>query len=182
MKAAVIGGTGLLGRAIAAAWRGDELVLAGSCDVDIRDPRQVESFLAHHRPDWVVLAAAISEVDTCEQNPELAEEVNHLGAVHVAETCRKQRMRLTLLSTDYVFDGSKRSLYEVDDPVGPLNVYARTKVAAENDVRCILPHSCVARVSWLFGAEKMLRQHRARQGGERRTSAGSGRSGEHPQL
>jgi dTDP-4-dehydrorhamnose reductase len=154
MKVAVIGGTGLLGRAIAAAWRGDQLVLAGSRDVDVRHPQQVENFLAHHRPDWVVLAAAISQVDTCEQNPELAGQVNHLGAVHVAEACRKQRARMIFLSTDYVFDGSKRSPYEADDPVAPLNVYGRTKVAAEADVRRILPGSCVARVSWLFGADK----------------------------
>ena len=154
MKVSVIGGTGLLGQAIASAWRGDELVLAGSRDVDIRDLRQVESFLSAHRPDWVVLAAAISQVDRCEQNPELSEQVNHAGAVHVAEACHKQGARMMFLSTDYVFDGSKRSPYEVDDPVAPLSVYGRTKAAAEKDVRRILPRSCIVRVSWLFGAEK----------------------------
>jgi len=154
VKVSVIGGTGLLGRAIAAAWHGDDLRLAGSHDADIRDPRQVESFVAHHRPDRVVLAAAISQVDACEQNPELAEQVNHAGAVHVAEACRKHGVRMIFLSTDYVFDGSKRSPYEVDDPVAPLSVYGRTKAVAEKDVQRILPGSCIARVSWLFGAEK----------------------------
>ena len=154
MKVSVIGGAGLLGQAIAAAWRGDELVLAGSRDVDIRDRRQVESFLADHRPDWVVLAAAISQVDACERDPERAEQVNHAGAVHVAQACHQQRARMMFLSTDYVFDGSKRSPYEVDDPVAPLSLYGRTKAAAEKDVRRILPGSCIVRVSWLFGAEK----------------------------
>jgi len=154
MQVTVIGGTGLLGRAIAAAWHGDELVLAGSRDLDLRAPRQVESFVVHHHPDWVVLAGAISQVGACEQNPELAEQVNHAGAVRVAEACRKHGVRLIFLSTDYVFDGSKRSPYEVDDPVAPLSVYGRTKAAAEKDVLRILPGSCVARVSWLFGAEK----------------------------
>ena len=154
MKVAVIGGTGLLGRGIAAAWHGDELAMAGSGDVDIRDPRQVESFIAHHRPDRVVLAAAISQVDACERDPEQAEQVNHAGAVNVAEACRKRGVRMIFLSTDYVFDGIKRSPYEVDDPVAPLNVYGRTKAAAEADVRRILPGSCVARASSLFGAEK----------------------------
>lgn len=154
MKIAVIGGTGLLGRAIAAAWNGDELVLAGSRDLDIRDSRAVGSFFAHYRPDWVVLAAAISHVDVCEQNPELAEGVNHAGAVHVAEACGERGIRMIFISTDYVFDGSKGSPYEVNDPVAPLSVYGRTKAAAEQDVQRILPGSCVARVSWLFGAEK----------------------------
>jgi dTDP-4-dehydrorhamnose reductase len=154
MKVAVIGGTGLLGRAIAAAWHGDDLQLAGSRDADIRDPRQAESFVARHRPDRVVLAAAISQVDECERDPDQAELVNHAGAVHVAEACRKHGVRMIFLSTDYVFDGSKRSPYEVDDPVAPLSVYGRTKAAAERDVQRILPGSCIVRVSWLFGAEK----------------------------
>jgi len=154
LKVAVIGGTGLLGRAIAAAWPEDELVLTGSRDLDIRDSGRVASFVAHHRPDWVVLAAAISQVDICEQNPALAEQVNHVGAVQVAEVCRRQGVRMMFLSTDYVFDGSKGSPYEADDPVAPLSVYGRTKAAAEKDVEHILPGSCIARVSWLFGAEK----------------------------
>jgi dTDP-4-dehydrorhamnose reductase len=58
MKVAVIGAAGLLGQAIRAEWRGDELVMAGSYDVDIRDRREVQDFLARHWPDWVVLAAA----------------------------------------------------------------------------------------------------------------------------
>jgi len=153
MKVAVIGGAGLLGRAIAAAWHGDDLQLAGSRDADIRDPRQVESFVAHHRPDRLVLVAAISQVDACERDPEQAELVNHAGAVHVAEACRKHGVRMIFLSTDYVFDGSKRSPYEVDDPVAPLSVYGRTKAAAEKDVQRILPGSCIVRISWLFGAE-----------------------------
>ena len=153
-KVAVIGGTGLLGRAMAAAWHGDELVLAGSRYLDIRDPRDVRSFVAHHRPDWVVLAAAISQVDVCEQDPELAEQVNHRGAVHVAEACGERGVRMMFLSTDYVFDGRKGSPYEVDDPVSPLSVYGRTKAAAEKDVQRVLPSGCIARVSWLFGAEK----------------------------
>jgi len=154
MKVAVIGGTGLLGRAIAAAWHGDELVPAGSRDLDVRDSRAVRSFIAHHRPAWVVLAAAISNVDVCERNPKLAEEVNHAGAVHVAQACGERGIRMIFISTDYVFDGSKSSPYEVNDLVAPLSVYGRTKAAAEKDLQRILPASCVARVSWLFGAEK----------------------------
>jgi len=154
MKVAVIGGTGLLGQAIRAEWRGDELVLAGSHDVDIRDRREVEDFLAGHGPDWVVLAAAYPDVDGCERNPELAEQVNHVGAVHVAEACRSRQVRLMFISTDYVFDGSKQSPYAVDDAINPLSVYALSKAAAEKDVRRILPESCIARISWLFGAEK----------------------------
>ncbi len=154
MRLAVIGGTGLLGQAIGAEWRGGELVLAGSHDVDIRDRREVAAFLARHCPHWVVLAAAYPDVDGCERNPELAEQVNHVGAIHVAEACQSQHARLMFISTDYVFDGSKESPYEVDDAMNPLSVYGLSKAAAEKDVRRILPESCIVRISWLFGAEK----------------------------
>ncbi len=154
MKGVVIGGTGLLGQAIGTEWPEDELVLAGSRDVDIRDPFQVNQFLAQHRPDWVVLAAAFPDVDGCERNPELADQVNHRGAIHVAKACREHGARLMFISTDYVFDGRKSSPYEVDDPVCPQSVYARSKAAGEDAVRRIQPGSCIARISWLFGPEK----------------------------
>jgi len=154
VKVAVIGGTGLLGEGIAAQWQEDELVLAGSRDVDIRERQQIENFLTRHRPEWVVLAAAFTDVDGCERAPEKAEAVNHLGAVQVAEACRDRNTRLLLISTDYVFDGGKQSPYDTDDPINPLSVYALSKAQAESAVRRILPSSCIARVSWLFGAEK----------------------------
>jgi dTDP-4-dehydrorhamnose reductase len=154
MKVAVIGGTGLLGQAMAAQWREDELVPAGSRDVDIRNRRQVGDFLERHQPDWVVLAAAFSDVDGCERQPDKAEQINHLGTVNVAEACRDRHTRLLFISTDYVFGGSKRSPYETGDPINPVSVYALSKAEAEKDVRRILPGSCIARISWLFGAER----------------------------
>jgi dTDP-4-dehydrorhamnose reductase len=154
MKVAIIGGTGLLGKAIAQEWTGDALILAGSRDVDVRDPARVAQFIRTHRPEWVLLAAAMADVDGCERDPQQAEAVNHLGAIHVAEACRSAKSRLMYISTDYVFGGtSQRTPLEVDDEVAPNCVYARTKTEAERSVRRILPSACVARVSWLFGAE-----------------------------
>ncbi len=154
MKVVIIGGTGLLGKALAQEWTGDQLVIAGSRDVDVRDRARVEEFIKTHRPDWVVLAAARAQVDECERNPELAEAVNHLGAIHVAESCRTMKTRLMHISTDYVFGGAAQTTpFESDDPVAPNCVYARTKAEAERSIRRILPGACIARISWLFGAE-----------------------------
>ncbi len=83
------------------------MVWAGSKGVDIRSSPQVDQFLKRHGPDWVVLAAAFPDVDGCERNLELAEQVHHRGAIHVAEACRNVGARLMFISTDYVFDGSK---------------------------------------------------------------------------
>ncbi len=151
MKVTIIGGTGLVGRAMAEVWRGDNLVLAGSRQVDIRDRQQVDWFLAQHRPEWVVLAAAMAGVDACELDPTAADAVNHRGAVHVAESCRKYGLRLLFMSTDYVFDGTKNTPYEVDDPTCPVSAYGRSKAAAETALPKILPEACIARTSWVFG-------------------------------
>lgn len=151
MKVAVIGGTGLVGKAFGEVWHGDELVLAGSRQVDIRHPQQVDRFVAEHLPDWVVLAAAMTGVDACELDPGAADAINHRGAVHVAESCRAHGARLLFMSTDYVFDGTKSTPYEVDDPLCPVSVYGRSKAAAETALPSILPEVCIARTSWVFG-------------------------------
>jgi dTDP-4-dehydrorhamnose reductase len=67
---------------------------------------------------------------------------------------RETNSRLTFISTDYVFDGSKSTPYEVDDPVNPISVYGRSKADGEIAVRKIIPNCCIVRISWLFGAER----------------------------
>jgi len=154
MRVTIIGGTGFLGKAIARHNLGHELLLAGSRDVDIRDRTSVESFIERHPSEWVILAAALADVDRCEREPELANAINHRGAMNVGEACKSQGTRLTFISTDYVFGAdTKVTPWEVEDPVSPQNAYARSKVAGEEAVRKILPDACIARVSWLFGAE-----------------------------
>ncbi len=101
--------------------------------------------------DWIVLAAAYTNVDGCETNSQLAHAVNADGAANVAAAAKRFGSRLLFLSTDYVFDGSKTSPYQVDDPVNPQSVYGRTKAEAESRVREILPDASIARTSWLFG-------------------------------
>jgi len=154
MKVVVAGGTGLLGRALAEEWRSDELILTGSRELDVRERAQMDGFIARHRPDWVVLAAAYTDVDGCERDAALADEVNHRGAVNVGRICKERGIRLLFISTDFVFDGSKSTPYEPDDPVCPINVYGQSKAAAEADLRALLPQCCIVRTSWIFGAEK----------------------------
>src|SRR3954468_1546478 len=131
MKVLIIGATGLLGKALTREWNGDEVVGLGSRDVDIRDATQVRDAVGRLRPDWVVLAAAYTDVDGCESHPELAYSVNRDGATNVAEATNLIRARLIFLSTDYVFDGKKSSPYEVDDERKPQSVYGRSKAEAE---------------------------------------------------
>jgi dTDP-4-dehydrorhamnose reductase len=118
---------------------------------DIRDEKQVSNLVQHARPDWIVLAAAYTDVDGCESNRDLAFDVNCRGAVNVARAAKQHGSRLLFLSTDYVFDGTKTTPYETNDPRSPSSVYGHSKAEAEVRLAEILPGCCIVRTSWLFG-------------------------------
>ena len=151
MKTMIIGGTGLLGKALVREWSGDEVLALGSHDVDIRDRKHVQEVVGEKLPQWIVLAAAYTDVDGCESDPRRALEVNRYGAENVAEAAKSSGAKLLFLSSDYVFDGKKSSPYEVGDPRNPQSVYGRSKAEAEMRLLEIVPEVCIVRTSWLFG-------------------------------
>jgi dTDP-4-dehydrorhamnose reductase len=151
MKTLILGATGLLGKALVHEWIGDEVLPMGSRDVDIRDSARVLEVIEKASPDWIVLAAAYTDVDGCESNRELAFSVNRDGVVNVAQAARHVGARIIFLSSDYVFDGKKISPYEVDDKRNPQSVYGHSKAEAEVKLLEILPNCCIARTSWVFG-------------------------------
>ena len=151
MKTLILGATGLLGKALMREWTGDEVVGLGSKDVDIRDAVRVREVVQQTRPDWIVLAAAYTDVDGCESNADLAFAVNRDGALNVAEAAKACGSKLLFFSSDYVFDGKKKSPYETGDVRNPQSVYGRSKAEAEVRLLEVLPEVCIARTSWLFG-------------------------------
>jgi len=151
MKVMILGASGLLGKVLMREWQGDEVVGLGSRDVDIRDASGVRQVVEKTRPDWIVLAAAYTNVDDCESHPDLAFAVNRDGTVNVAKAARQTGAKLLFLSSDYVFDGKNTSPYETGDARNPQSVYGRSKAEAELQVLEVLPECCIARTSWLFG-------------------------------
>ena len=151
MKAMIVGATGLLGKALTREWVGDEVVGLGSKDVDIRDASKVREVVDKVRPDWIVLAAAYTDVDGCESHSDLAFAVNRDGPVHLADAAKRIGAKLLFLSSDYVFDGKNTSPYETQDRRNPQSVYGRSKAEAEIRLLAVLPECCIARTSWLFG-------------------------------
>jgi dTDP-4-dehydrorhamnose reductase len=151
MKVIVLGASGLLGKELVREWTGDEVIGLSSRDVDIRDAGKVRDIVEKARPDWIVLAAAYTDVDGCESHQETAFAVNRDGAVSVAAAAKQVGTKLIFLSSDYVFDGRKTSPYEADDTRNPQSVYGRSKAEAEVGLLAVLPDCCIARTSWLFG-------------------------------
>ena len=152
MKAIVLGASGLLGKALMREWTGDEVVGLSSRDVDIRDADKIREVLEKARPDWIVLAAAYTNVDDCESHPDLAMAVNRDGPVNVVQAAKAIGAKLLFISSDYVFDGKKTSPYEAEDKRNPQSIYGRSKAEAEVRLLTVLPECCIARTSWLFGA------------------------------
>jgi len=154
MRILIMGANGLLGSDVVQECSADEVFAATSRDADIRDISPVRSLVARAQPDWIVLAAAYTDVDGSEQNPELAFAVNRDGAKNVAIAAKECGAKLFYLSTDYLFDGTSHRPYEPDDPVHPLNVYGASKAAGELAVHKEAGHWVIVRSSWLFGASR----------------------------
>jgi dTDP-4-dehydrorhamnose reductase len=152
MRTIIFGSSGLLGKALMKEWTGDAITGLSSKESDICDFQAVLGMVERVCPDWIVLAAAYTDVDGCETNRELAMAVNCTGAVNVAKAAKQFGARLLFLSTDYVFAGTKSTPYETDDVRTPINFYGKTKAEAEVHLLDILPECCIARTSWLFGA------------------------------
>lgn len=151
MRISIFGASGLLGQALIHEWDGDTVTGLTSGDADLRDALQIQRVISGTRPEWIVLAAAYTDVDGCEDNGDLAFSVNRDGAVNVAAAAKQAGARLLFLSSDYVFDGQKTTPYEIFDQRNPQSVYGRSKAEAEVKLLEILPECCIVRTSWLFG-------------------------------
>ncbi len=118
--------------------------------IDILDPASVRDVFDRVRPEHVTLLAAMSDIDRCQREPELAERINVEGARNVAVECARLGARLLYTSTDAVFDGT-RGLYHEDDPPTPPNWYGQTKVRAERLITELVPRATIVRMSLVLG-------------------------------
>ncbi len=151
MRILITGADGQLGRELVRALAPHgEMIPSTLADLDITHPGCADK-VAILRPEWVVHAAAATDVDRCEGEPERAMAVNAEGTRRVAEGCRRAGAGLVYLSTDYVFDGSKGSPYAEWDHPAPLNVYGRSKLEGEHASRNVAPRWTIVRTAWLYG-------------------------------
>jgi dTDP-4-dehydrorhamnose reductase len=150
-KILVFGAGGQVGRAIMR--RASEAAIGfDRVSADIADAAAVSRAFRMHPALAAVNAAGYTAVDGAESEPEAALRINRDGAMVLAAAARAADLPLVQISTDYVFDGKKRAPYREDDPVGPLNVYGRSKEAGERMVRSACPQHIILRTSWVFSA------------------------------
>ena len=153
MKVLLTGGKGMLGRTLSRELTGFEVVPTDLPDADITDAAAFDALLRRERPDVVIHCAAMTAVDKCESESDLAYKLNAFGSANVAGSCHRNGIRLIAISTDYVFDGdSERPYNEFDRPTGGKTVYGRSKFAGEEAVRQHCPDHVICRISWLYGS------------------------------
>jgi len=150
MRILVTGANGQLGYELQRALSGEDLILADRPDYELTDPKLGDK-IASTRPNLVIHTAGYTDVDGCERDPDTAFQVNAQGTRRVAEGAAKANARLIYISTDYVFDGKKLEPYTERDPVNPLNVYGRSKLAGEEEALKGCRRTLVLRTSWLYG-------------------------------
>lgn len=119
-------------------------------DLDITDSRRVSACVAELRPDVIVNCAAYTKVDQAEAEASVANAINGSAVELLASAANEAGALLVQISTDYVFDGTKRTPYEIDDPVNPQSAYGRSKLLGETAARHATRH-LILRTSWLFG-------------------------------
>lgn len=146
----VTGGYGQLGTALGDVLVSEEVLLTDTDNMDITDPAQIEKVFSDFKPEFLVHGAAYTNVDGCEENPELAEKVNTLGTQNLVQACIKFGIPMIYISTDYVFDGKAKEPYKEDATTNPQSVYGKTKLAGE-EVTKKVPEWYILRTSWVYG-------------------------------
>lgn len=151
MKILITGGKGMLGRTLARRLQGHELFIADLPEVDITNLASLQPAITAFRPAVIIHCAAMTAVDACETQTDLAWKVNALGSANVAACAHRCGARLIAISTDYVFDGQLNRPYHEWDAPAPRTVYGQTKLAGEEAIRAHCPDHAIVRIAWLYG-------------------------------
>jgi len=143
MKVLVTGSNGLLGRKLVDLLGHDaELLATNRATLDVTSLEQVRSTLQKFKPDVVINAAAMTQVDQCEANKDECWKQNVNSVSNLVDVCMNENIRLVHVSTDFVFNGKEGPLDETAVPE-PVNFYGESKLEGE---RIILNSRCPAAI------------------------------------
>lgn len=153
MKYLITGGTGQLGHDIVKELisRGGLNYLAPTTkEMNITNKDEVEKVILGYKPDIIFHCAAYTAVDKAEEDRENCYNVNVNGTKNIVEVAKRINAKVVYISTDYVFDGTKKTEYETEDITNPINYYGYTKLLGEKEVQQLNDY-LIVRISWVFG-------------------------------
>jgi len=154
----IVGASGFLGSYILKSCRQEKDITAlgtSACNhpqdglkcLDITRPENIWSIIIEFKPECIINCAAMTNLDECEQQPDLAKSINSIGAKNLAEVCACQGIKLIQISTDSIFDGKSGGYYE-ESEAHPLNTYAKTKLDAERFITSITRNHIIVRTNF----------------------------------
>ena len=153
----LIGNKGMLGNDVEKLLKERGLTYwASDKEVDISDYKALEKFGKDKKIKWVINCAGYTKVDKAEEEIDEAFRINKDGVRNIALFSAKRQIRLIHISTDYVFDGRQEEgvvAYSEDDKTNPINIYGRSKLAGEEEIKKILEKYFIIRTSWLYGLQ-----------------------------
>jgi len=151
LKILLIGKNGQVGADLASLLPSlGEVIALDRSQLDLSQPGQVRQTILQVRPQIIVNAAAYTAVDKAESDESMAFAVNAEAPGVMAETAKEIGAALVHYSTDYVFDGSKKTPYCESDPPNPMNVYGKSKLAGELAIQASgVPH-LIFRAAWVY--------------------------------
>ena len=152
MKILVTGANGMLGQDLCPALEdnGWEVIETDVNTMDITNYDEALKFITKIKPDFIIHLAAYTAVDKAEEDKETACKINVNGTQNITKVCKKLDVPMLYISTDYVFDGTKKGKYLPEDKPNPINYYGLTKAKGEEFVKKLEKYYIV-RTSWLYG-------------------------------
>jgi dTDP-4-dehydrorhamnose reductase len=128
-----------------------EIISLNKDQLDITNFKQIEFFIKKFSPEIIINSAAYTDVDGCEINKKLAEQINSFGPKNIAILCKKNKIKLIHISTDYVYDGLSKKPYKENNFTNPISEYGKTKLKGEQFIKDEMDEYFIFRTSWLFG-------------------------------
>lgn len=155
MKILITGAQGQVGKELVtiASEQGFSVIAAGRNELDITEIKSVNGYIKSQQAELVINAAAYTAVDKAEEEQDIAYAINRDGAANLASVCNDNNIPLLQISTDYVFDGTKKEAYNESDNTSPLGVYGISKWQGEEAIRQALPQHIILRIAWVFGTQ-----------------------------
>lgn len=151
-KVLITGGSGQLGHDIKKKL--DELGVIAyaptTSEMDITNKEEVLRVISEFAPDVIFHCAAYTAVDKAEEEKERCYDVNVNGTKNITDAANNINAKVVYISTDYVFDGAKEGIYEIEDKTSPINYYGYTKLCGEEIIKTLNDY-LIVRISWVFG-------------------------------
>lgn len=151
MKILILGANGMLGHALINAFSSDDIMVGDLPEFDLTKTEDLKLKIKNFSPEIVINAAAFTRVDDCEAKKGICNQVNGETVGELAKICRELGIILVHYSTDYVFDGSKKSGYLENDKTKPINAYGLSKELGEKLLQKNTDKFYLIRSAWLFG-------------------------------